>query len=873
MSRTTVTCPVCSIVVKSSTPLPAGKAIRCPKCTADFTVPAESPDTDGFEVVDEAEKAPRLVSSFACPACAAPLKLLQPKPVGSKVVCPKCTANFTVPQPAATEPADEVPCELADDGAGGTGVTTDPAPLFKPFGSFASTPQEPMTMAPAPATPKPALGSNNDKDLPLASGKPKPKRLEKKKAEGSNLVLIIAGGTVVAGIVVVAGLLVFLLGGQRDRGAVVAQTRPVEGAKPEAPGPEFQAAIGPETKPDPEPSSPPPPLQPLPLPQPEMVAMPMGDVKPLPEKQAPPDAAAQQKADAEIKRLYKADYARKKPNEVLVLADKLMLKAGMVGEDPASKFVLYREACDLAALAGDAALAFKAIDALDREFKVEALDMKLGVLELVNKSLGVLTPSKALCDLAMGLVDDALGRESFDTATRLLKVAEAAAIRNKTPARVGLVQARMKEVEACRKDHSDAMAAAEKLAKSPDDPEANLLVGKRLCFVQGNWDKGLMMLSIGSDSKLKEMAVKDLSGLKEPSAQAALGDDWWDYGENQRTAPKKQIRYRAVYWYQQAIPYLAGLTLNRVEQRVQQMGDDVPVPVGEIRRFAGHGGGFAPEGRRMVYGGRDGVLHLCDVVTGKESVRYEGHTAEIVSVCFASDGRRFASSGTDKFVRLWDAESGKELRRLDPGTRGSYRLALSSDGRRLFTGDPDRKVHFWDLASTTQLGQFSTPALLPKRVAWILGFSPDGRFVISGGTDQHWRLWDCSSGLEIRRGDAQCLVYSGAISADGRLALIGGSDRNVWVWDLNSGKRIMCITGHTQTVRAVAFAPDGRRAISGSDDKTVRYWNVVTGKELYNFTGHGAPIEGLTFAPDGRRALSWAKDKDVCLIGLPKKTD
>jgi hypothetical protein len=67
MSRTTVTCPVCSIVVRSSTPLPAGKPIRCPKCTADFTVPAESPDTDGFEVVDEADEAPRLVSSFTCP--------------------------------------------------------------------------------------------------------------------------------------------------------------------------------------------------------------------------------------------------------------------------------------------------------------------------------------------------------------------------------------------------------------------------------------------------------------------------------------------------------------------------------------------------------------------------------------------------------------------------------------------------------------------------------------------------------------------------------------------------------------------------------------------------------------------------------------
>src|SRR5437588_2820897 len=37
------TCPECDAVLRSDADLPAGKAIRCPKCEATFTVPARAP--------------------------------------------------------------------------------------------------------------------------------------------------------------------------------------------------------------------------------------------------------------------------------------------------------------------------------------------------------------------------------------------------------------------------------------------------------------------------------------------------------------------------------------------------------------------------------------------------------------------------------------------------------------------------------------------------------------------------------------------------------------------------------------------------------------------------------------------------------------
>jgi WD40 repeat protein len=40
--------------------------------------------------------------------------------------------------------------------------------------------------------------------------------------------------------------------------------------------------------------------------------------------------------------------------------------------------------------------------------------------------------------------------------------------------------------------------------------------------------------------------------------------------------------------------------------------------------------------------------------TGKELHRFDGHTAEVLSVVISPDGRRAVSGGKDRAVRLWD---------------------------------------------------------------------------------------------------------------------------------------------------------------------------------------------------------------------------
>jgi WD40 repeat protein len=53
----------------------------------------------------------------------------------------------------------------------------------------------------------------------------------------------------------------------------------------------------------------------------------------------------------------------------------------------------------------------------------------------------------------------------------------------------------------------------------------------------------------------------------------------------------------------------------------------------------------------------------------------------------------------------------------------------------------------------------------------------------------------------------------------------GSNDKTVKLWNLN-GKELQTFTGHTDSVKSVAFSLDGKMIATGSSDKTIKIWEV-----------------------------------------------
>ena len=95
------------------------------------------------------------------------------------------------------------------------------------------------------------------------------------------------------------------------------------------------------------------------------------------------------------------------------------------------------------------------------------------------------------------------------------------------------------------------------------------------------------------------------------------------------------------------------------------------------------------------------------------------------------------------------------------------------------------------------------------------------------------------------------------VSEDGNTVASGDASKIIKLWDLDTQQERATITGHKNTINALAFAPVGTPLYgmclaSGSTDGTIRFWNPLNGEELITFTsGHTESVKAVAFSKDG----------------------
>ena len=305
----------------------------------------------------------------------------------------------------------------------------------------------------------------------------------------------------------------------------------------------------------------------------------------------------------------------------------------------------------------------------------------------------------------------------------------------------------------------------------------------------------------------------------------------------------------------------------------------------------------SPDGAVLAGAGWDHTIHLWDMRTGRERMRFPGHCDSVYAVTFSPDGARIASGGLDGAVMLWSAADGKRLRKIPAHKSSAGAVAFSPDGSKMASGGYDKIVRLWDADSGRRIREFEGHGDPVKAVA----FSPDGGTLASGsgtegGTDPSIRFWDVESGEEKLKIDHGSPVSSLSFSPDGARLLAGSGDGATRMWNVESGSELWSVAnrgslaafspdGKTFATRTesgriglfdgetyepiremtmlrfggtiFAFSPDGKRlAMTGSMRNAVRVFDVESGEPLNAVEAHEGAVWSLAASPDGKTIYS-----------------
>jgi len=102
------------------------------------------------------------------------------------------------------------------------------------------------------------------------------------------------------------------------------------------------------------------------------------------------------------------------------------------------------------------------------------------------------------------------------------------------------------------------------------------------------------------------------------------------------------------------------------------------------------------------------------------------------------------------------------------------------------------------------------------------------------------------------------------------------SDKSIKVWDTATTRNMPCIatlTGHTNSVFALAMDPDHGRLFSGSDDRSIKVWDTAAADGSFpciaTLTGHTHWVRALAVDPGNGRLYSSSVDHSIRVWDVP----
>ncbi|MER7521255.1 NB-ARC domain-containing protein [Streptomyces sp. NPDC126499] len=303
---------------------------------------------------------------------------------------------------------------------------------------------------------------------------------------------------------------------------------------------------------------------------------------------------------------------------------------------------------------------------------------------------------------------------------------------------------------------------------------------------------------------------------------------------------------------------------------------------------------FAPNGRWLAFGGRQGVLSMtADLV--RERTRVPTISSPVNALAIVPDGSRIVSAEADGALRIWNETPPYDVSQISAHRGPATAVAIAPDGTWAVSGGADGTVAVWDLRTHSCRARYTTHSGRVHAVA----VAPDGDRLISTGEDGTVKVWDSAGPQWIGSGDGEGMRSVTIVGDSGRVAVTDGDGRtrlydprdDTWdsplssrigddyqgpiVFDPGGGRyavghlyrvevgrlgraagtdHAVLRLGHPVWAQAVALSPDGAWVAVAGSDGALQLWDRVPERRTVTLPGPwGAEsrAHAVVIAPDG----------------------
>jgi RNA polymerase sigma factor (sigma-70 family) len=294
-------------------------------------------------------------------------------------------------------------------------------------------------------------------------------------------------------------------------------------------------------------------------------------------------------------------------------------------------------------------------------------------------------------------------------------------------------------------------------------------------------------------------------------------------------SPDGRILAASGYWSQ--VIWL----IDVASQKIQHTIPNAAVDQGRwARAWQGQAFSFSPDSRTLIVGGKDGALHLWDIVTNTEQAVLSEEKKLITSLTLTADGRTALTAHYGGGVHLWDVTNRKHLRKLAATAEHPHFTAVAPDGKTVALAMASTELELWDL-NGGRLHQMRSAAPLAG-----LGFTPDGASLLVADGNGSIAAWDVRTGksqnvltcegVSQREPDARMGPKPSAWFRPDAKGVAWAINGTVRPWDLATRQETPRLDWYRQGIGWAGFSADGRLLRAGGQTGELGVWDAATGQ-------------------------------------------